>query len=222
VTPVCAVCGAGPGNGLAIARRFAREGFAAALLARRQAALDEMAAAIAEGGGTARGFAADLTDEAALRAALARAAAEMGPPGVLVYNASVWVPAAAMALAPADFAAELALDVTGALIATQAVFPAMRDAGRGTVLYTGNGSALTPERGGKAPGLTVGKSALRALALAIAPELAAAGIHLATVTIAGTVKRGGRFDPDKIAEVFWELHAEPRGEWTVERVFRGA
>ena len=38
--PVCAVVGIGPGNGAALARRFAREGYAVALLARpRHAAL---------------------------------------------------------------------------------------------------------------------------------------------------------------------------------------
>ena len=166
-----------------------------AMLARRQAALDAMAGDIAGEGGAARGFAADLTDEAALRAALARVAAEMGPPEVLVYNASVYVPAAAMELAPQAFAAELALDVTGALIAAQAVFPAMQAAGRGTDPLHRQRRRADPERGGRAPGLTVGKTALRALALAIAPELARAGIHLATVTIAGTVAPGTGFDP---------------------------
>jgi NAD(P)-dependent dehydrogenase (short-subunit alcohol dehydrogenase family) len=218
---VCAVCGAGQGLGRAIARRFAREGFAVALLARRQEALDAMAAEIEADGGTARGFAADLTDEPGLRAALARVGDEMGPPEVLIYNASMFVGGPAMALPPAGFAAELSLDVTGALIAAQAVFPAMQAAGRGTIIFTGSRVAIKPEAGRRSPGLTAGKAALRALAIAVAPELAEAGIHLGTVTIDGSIKPGGPFDPALIAEEFWALHAEPQGSWTTERVFRG-
>lgn len=219
---VCAVCGVGPGMGRAIARRFAREGFDVALLARSQDRLDAMAEDIAGAGGIARGFGVDLTDDEALTTTLMRVAGEMGHVEVLVYNASVFVAGPAMELAPEAFARELALDVTGALVAAQAVFPAMRAAGHGTILFTGGGLALTPEAGGGSPGLAAGKSALRGLALAIAPELAKAGIHLGTVTVAGTIAPGGRFDPERIAEAFWELHVEPRDVWTVERVFRGA
>ena len=222
MSPTAAVCGVGPGLGRAIARRFAREGFAVALLARRQESVDLIAAEIAAEGGSARGYAADLTDAAALTATLGRVAAEMGPPEVLVYNASVFVGGPAMSLDPAGFAGELALDVTGALVAAQAVFPAMRAAGRGSILFTGSKVALTPETGGRSPGLAAGKSALRGLALAMAPELAASGIHLATVTIFGSIKPGGRFDPDRIAEVFWAVHREPRDAWSAEQVFRGS
>jgi hypothetical protein len=81
--------------------------------------------------------------------------------------------------------------------------------------------AIKPEAGRRSPGLTAGKAALRALAIAIAPELAEAGIHLGTVTIDGSIKPGGPFDPALIAEEFWALHAEPQGSWTTERVFRG-
>jgi NAD(P)-dependent dehydrogenase (short-subunit alcohol dehydrogenase family) len=219
---VCAVVAAGPGIGAAVARRFAREGFAVALLARRRDELDRQAAGIAAAGGTARGFAADAADEASLRAALAAVADELGPPDVLAYNAGRWAESPAMALDPAAFRAELELDAVGALVAAQAVFPAMRDRGAGTMLFTGGGLALRPEYGGAVPALTAGKSALRGLVLAMAPELAAAGVHAATVTVAGMVAPGGPFDPDRVAEAFWEVHAEPRGAWSAERVFSGA
>ncbi len=44
---------------------------------------------------------------------------------------------------------------------------------------------------------------------------------MATVTVAGAVKRGTAFDPDLIAEKFWELHAQAAGQWQVEVVFDG-
>lgn len=141
---ICVVAGVGPGVGAAVARRFAREGFAVALMARRADVLKRIEAGIAGDGGTARSVPVDLSDVAALDAAFADVAERMGPPEVLVYNAARWVEAPAMALAPAELEADLRLSVVGALAATRAVWPAMRDAGRGTVLWTGGGLALAP------------------------------------------------------------------------------
>lgn len=216
------IAAAGPGVGLAVARRFAREGFAVALIARRAEALDGMTAGIAADGGTAKGFVADVTDMAALRASLAAVAADMGAPSVLVWNGGRWVETPALALDAQEFETELRLSAVGALVAAQAVAPAMTAAGGGTILVTGGGLALAPQYGGAVPALTAGKAAVRALVHAAAPEFAANGIHLGTVTIAGQVAPGGAFDPDRIAEAFWALHAEPREAWTAERVFDGA
>lgn len=221
-TRVCVVAGAGLGVGAAVARRFAREGYAVALMARRPDALDDIAAGITAEGGTAQAFPVDLTDLSALDAAFAAVRERMGQPEVLVYNAGRWVETPATALAPTDLEAELRLCVVGALAATQAVWPAMRDAGSGTVLWTGGGLALAPQHGTAVPALTAAKSALRGLALAAAPELASAGVRLVTITIAGAVAPGGPFDPDRIAEAFWAARAGSAGLWPVEHVFSGA
>lgn len=220
--PACLIAGAGPGMGLAIAARFAREGFALGLIARTEATLAGLAASLGPHGVRVETHTADLADPGATAAAIDALAGLLGGPAVLVYNASRWIPAAAMTLDPAAFRAELDLSVTGALVAAQRVHPAMRAAGRGTILFTGGGLALAPQYGGEVPGLTAGKSALRGLGFAIAAELARDGIHLGMVTIAGTVAPGGAFDPDRIAERFWALHLEPPGAFTVETIFTGA
>jgi NAD(P)-dependent dehydrogenase (short-subunit alcohol dehydrogenase family) len=126
-----------------------------------------------------------------------------------------------MAMAPARFRADLDLCATGALACAQAAFPAMQARGAGSLLFTGGGLALRPEFGAGVAGLTAGKSALRGLVFALAGELAPHGIHVGTVTIAGQVAPGGPFDPDRIAEAFAALHAEPRGAWSIETVFAG-
>lgn len=216
---VCVVVAAGPGVGQATARRFAREGYAVALLARRKDAMDAVAAGL---GGGARGFAADASDAASLTEALAEVAREMGDPSVLVYNASRWNETPGLALTPDVLAYDLRLSVLGALVAIHAVTPAMTAAGGGAIIVTGGGLALMPELGVPVPGLAVGKAAVRALVLSMARPLQDAGIHLATVTIAGTVEPGTPFDPDRIAEAMWEVAAEPPDSWSVERVFRGA
>ena len=216
---VTAIVGAGPGLGQALARRFAAEGHRVALVARDEGKLDAMADEI---GGGAAGFPADATDVDSLRAALARIADEMGPPAVLIHNASRWIAAKATDLDPATLASELTLGATAALAGAQAVLPGMEAAGRGTILWTGSRMGLHPDRAGTgAPALTAAKCALRGLALAGAGHFHARGIHLATLTIDGTIEPGGPFDPDRIADAFWAAHVAPRDAWTAERVFDG-
>lgn len=220
-TDVCLVAGVGPGMGLAIARRFAREGFALGLIARRADALREAARHLRADGTQVAVAVADLGDPGQAGAALAGLAGQLGAASVLVYNAAVWNQVPAMAITPAAFRRDLDLCVTGALACAQAVHPAMRAAGRGSMLFTGGGLALKPEFGAGVASLTAGKCALRGLVYALAGELAPSGIHVATVTIAGTVAPGTAFDPDRIAERFWALHAEPPQAWRVEDVYGG-
>lgn len=220
--PVCLVAGVGPGIGMAVAKRFAREGFALALVARRQVELDVFAAEIAAAGGSATAYVADLTDPDAIAATVARVATELGAVTVLVYNAGVWREADPMALPSETFTKDLTLCATGALAAAQAVYPAMKAAGAGSMLFTGGGLALHPEYGSRVISLVAGKSALRGLVLALAPVMAESGIHAATVTVVGTVAPGTAFDPDAIADRFWAVHAQARSDWTAESVFDGA
>src|SRR5436309_11954724 len=89
--PSAIIIGAGPGIGLSVARRFAREGYDIGLIARTQATLDASAARIADERGGARTVVAvaDVADEDALRAALEQLTGALGVPDVLVYNAAV-------------------------------------------------------------------------------------------------------------------------------------
>src|SRR5690242_8271174 len=64
-----AIYGAGPSLGHAVARRFGREGFQVALVARNRGDLDEKVRALADDGVEAAGFQADIADaDEALRA----------------------------------------------------------------------------------------------------------------------------------------------------------
>ena len=217
--PLAIVAAAGPGMGLAVARRFAREGFDLALIARDETRLAAQAGAIAGTGGIARAFAADLTDENSIRAVMARIEAEMGPAEVLVFNAGVWREGPVLSMSAQDFQRDLMLCATSALVCTQAVLPGMRERGRGTLLFTGGGLALRPEFGAGVASLAAGKSALRGLVHAMAPELTQAGVRVGLITIAGTVAPGTAFDPDRIAELYWRHHADVAPD--VETIFDG-
>jgi len=218
--PLAVVAGVGPGVGAAIARRFANEGFRVATVSRSAANLEQLAAPMREAGGDVVTYGADLSDHADTKAVFGTIIAEHGPVSALIWNAAVWSECEATAVDPADLDRQFRLGLSCALTAIHQVFPGMQANGKGTILLTGGGLALAPQYGGAVPALTAVKSALRGFVHASAPDFAARGIRLATVTIAGQVAPGGPFDPDLIANAFWDLHAAP--DATVERVFDGA
>jgi NAD(P)-dependent dehydrogenase (short-subunit alcohol dehydrogenase family) len=74
-----ALIGAGPGLGLAAARRFGTAGHTVALIARNTQHLDDLTAELSRDGVDARGFAADVLDSESLTAALRAAAHTLGP-----------------------------------------------------------------------------------------------------------------------------------------------
>jgi len=108
------------------------------------------------------------------------------------------------------------VNVLSALAGAQWALPAMKDAGRGTLLFTGGGLGLHP-KAGLASG-ALGKAALRSLALSFALELEPFGIHAATLTLCGFVQPGTDLSPDRVAQALWDLHVQPAGSWDSERV----
>ena len=76
-TNVCAVLGVGPGLGAAVARRFARGGYAVAMLSRSPDKIADVERQIAAAGGRAKRFGADATRADSVSAALS-AVAERG------------------------------------------------------------------------------------------------------------------------------------------------
>src|SRR6185295_4620864 len=81
--PVCAVVGVGPGNGAALARRFAAAGHAVALLARGT----QVSGPLARELGDARAYECDVSDGASIASAFAGITRELGEVESLVYNA---------------------------------------------------------------------------------------------------------------------------------------
>jgi len=214
-----AIVGAGPGLGLAVARRFGREGADVALIARTPAKLDRLAAELARDQVAAAGFPADIGEPDQLTTALAAARERFGDPGVLVFNPSVTVEGKPSEVAHDDLVQAFRVGVASLLVAVKAVLPAMRSAGQGTVLVTGSGLALRPFPPMAA--IAVAKAGVRSLALSLAAELAPVGIHVATVTIQGVMGRGTDFDPEVIAEEYWRLYQQPRDAWESEVRFTG-
>ena len=211
---VCVIVGMGRGIGLSVARRFGSEGYKLALLARGEKSLLDYAGALEFDGIKALTYTADASRPPTVLSAIRAAEKELGPVGVLIYNAAASKPAKPSELKVEELEATQRVNLGGALVAAQAALPSMLRRKAGTMLFTGGGLALRPSA--QAAALSIGKASLRALVGTLSQELALEGIHVATVTVAGMVKRGTEFDPDLIAEKFWELHSQPREKWQGE------
>lgn len=223
---VCVVVGVGPGLGASAARRFAREGFDVALVARRKEVLEPVAAEVEAAGRRALAVPSDASDPAAVQRAYAEIERGLGVPSVLVYNTGAFHVGGVLELSPETFESAWRILCFGGFLWARAVAPAMLARSSGTMIFTGATASL---RGGaRFSGLAVGKFGLRALAQSLARELHPKGIHVAHVVIDGQIDservrammqgrdRAELLSPDAIADAYWHLHAQPVTTWTHE------
>jgi short-subunit dehydrogenase len=210
--------GAGPGLGTAVARRFAVGGYRVTLLARSPDGLSDLAGSLADTSAEINTIVADASDPDDLGNRMREFYLGNGAPGVIVYNAVMGAPDRLLSSSVAHLQAAYSVDVISAIVVAQAAAPAMRAAGSGTILVTGGGFADHP-----IPALatvSLGKAALRSAATMLGADLAPDGIRVATLTIAGQIAAGTPFDPDRIAERYWDVvHLD--GPWQAEFRFTG-
>ncbi|MFT3772754.1 MAG: SDR family NAD(P)-dependent oxidoreductase [Minicystis sp.] len=229
---VASVLGVGPGLGAAVARRFAREGYAVALMARRTEALRAIEQQITVAGGKAISVGVDATDPESVSAAFAEVRGRIGETDAFVYNASAFTRGNVLDLQPEQVEQCWKVSCLGAFLAVKEVVPAMVARGRGTVLLTGATAALRGSAGFAS--FAIGKFGLRALGQSLARELGPKGVHVAHVIIDGQIDTPayrsvvpGRaaetmLDPDAIAETYWQLHRQHPTAWTQELDLRPA
>ena len=220
--PVCVVVGVGEGNGAALARAFAGDGMALALLARGTG----FTAALAEELGDARAYACDVADPVAVADVFARIRDELGDPATILYNAGSGTWGDVEAIGLDDFEQAWRINAYGALAISQQAIPAMKAAGSGTIIFIGATASL---RGGpRTAAFAPAKAAQRSLAESMARSLGPAGIHVALVVIDAIVDlpRTRRSMPDKpdtfflkpedmAATALW-LAKQKRSAWTFE------
>jgi NAD(P)-dependent dehydrogenase (short-subunit alcohol dehydrogenase family) len=170
---IAIVTGAGSARGIgrAIARLFAEHGARVAALDIDGAAAAETAAVL---GQAHRGYRCDVRLADEVIAVFARAAAELGPPDVLVNNAGITSPKQVADVTAADYDAVMDVNLRGTFLCSQAVLPYMRQLGRGSIICM---SSVSAKRGGGVFGASVYSAAkggvlglTRALARELAPE----------------------------------------------------
>ncbi|SDL84038.1 3-oxoacyl-[acyl-carrier protein] reductase [Glycomyces sambucus] len=136
------VTGAARGIGAATARRLAADGHAVAVLDLAEEQARTTADAINAKGGRAIAVGADVADEEAAAAAVARVAAELGPPQILVNNAGILRDNLLFKMSAGDWDAVLGVHLRGAFLMSRAVQSSMVDAGWGRIVNLSSTSAL--------------------------------------------------------------------------------
>src|SRR5690349_8450636 len=168
--PVVVVTGVGPGTGAAIARRFARGGYAVAMLARNR---DRLRALEREIDG-ARAYPSDVTDAAALERTVDAVCADLGTPKVLVHNAVGGAFGNFLDIDPEVLNRNFQVNTMALLYLARRLAPAMVAAGEGAIITTGNTSAIRGKASFAAFAPT--KAAQRILAESIAREVGPKGV----------------------------------------------
>ncbi|SOD85064.1 SDR family NAD(P)-dependent oxidoreductase [Streptomyces sp. Ag109_G2-15] len=207
-----AIVGAGPGLGAAVARRFGREGYDVALVARDRERLQVLVGELADDGVVARGFAADVRRPEQLVAALKDAAGVLGTIEVLQYSP---VPhrdfmRPVLETRHRDLLGPIEFSVYGPVAAVQQVLPGMRALGRGTILFVNGGTAAVPHP--ERAGTSIAFAAESAYGHLLHDRLAPEGIHVAQLVIPGAITPGHvRKDPAVLADTLWGMHRDRHG-----------
>ena len=216
IAPSLIVIGAGPGIGRSVARRFARDGYGVGILARSHQTVTRTLTDLSNAP-VALGMRADATQDCELRVALDRLVEALGVPRVVVYNAAIIQTDDLGELSSQGHLEAWAVNVVGALTTAAHILPLMESLDGSTFIITGGMPVAVPE----ATSLSLGKAGVRALVELLDARFGPRGVHVATVTVGGPVAAGTAFDPDDIADVYWALHRERKGEWRREVVFDG-
>ncbi|WP_328890270.1 SDR family oxidoreductase [Streptomyces sp. NBC_00316] len=207
-----ALVGAGPGLGLASARRFGAAGHTVALLSRSAGHLDDLVAGLDGDGIQARGYTADVLDPASLTIALRTAADELGTVEVLQFSP---VPRAdfmkpVLDTTPTDLDDPLAFSIKGPVTCVNAVLPGMRALGRGTLLFVNGGSAVRPHP--ERAGTSIAFAGESAYAHMLHDALAAENIHIAQLIVPGAIRPDAEHSsPSVLAERLYALHTDRDG-----------
>ncbi len=231
-TKACLIIGAGDDTGAAIARAFAKDGYAVCLSRRPRHAdkLEALAQSIRDSGGSAHPFPCDARDEEAVSTLVANIEEQVGPIEVAVFNIGANVRFSITDTNARVFRKVWEMACFAGFLMGREVAKPMLARGRGTILFTGASASVRGSAGFSA--FASAKHGLRALAQSMARELGPQNIHVAHVVIDGAIDsnfirenfpdvdarraRDAILNPEHIAANFVMLHNQPRTAWTHE------
>jgi len=176
---IALVTGAGSGIGAAIAERLAQDGHRVAVNDLHVESARATAKRIADAGGEAHGFAADVSDEGAVEAMMEEVHGRFGAPEILVNNAGFGHQAPFLEITPAQFDRMFAVHVRGTYLMTRACLPAMLTAGQGIVVNVA--SQLGQIGGVELVHYAGAKAAIIGMTKSLAREVSGKGIRVNAV-----------------------------------------
>ena len=232
MTKAALVVGAGDATGGAIARAFAREGFAACVnrRARNSERLEALAQSIRDEGFSAQAYPGDARVEEDVVAIVEAIEHNVGPIEIAVFNIGANVNFPVTDTTAQVYRKVWEMAAFAGFLMGREVAKRMVDRQSGTIIFTGATASL---RGGKGYSAFSGaKAALRMLAQSMARELGPQNIHVAHTVIDGGIDtdfiRSIRADfdeamaadkvlsPEAIAAQYVALHKQHRSAWTHE------
>tara|TARA_R110002124_G_scaffold281902_1_gene456638 strand:- start:2419 stop:3174 length:756 start_codon:yes stop_codon:yes gene_type:complete len=164
------ITGGSEGIGLGIAKRYVEEGAKVIIFARNQ---DKIAAALAELGDPAIGFAGDATNLGDLDRLYAFIQSQLGQIDIVVANAGMANGAAFLEVTEDRFDAHMDLNVKGVFFTLQKAVPLLRRPASLIIIGSTSGSMGLPQTSVYG----ASKAAMRSLARNITVELSADGIR---------------------------------------------
>lgn len=227
---VAVIAGVGPGLGASLARKFAREGCAIALLARSADFLNRLAEELRQSGARVLPVPTDLTDAEAVAKTFALVRSELGPVSILINHVGSGVWGGFNKLTTEGFRSTWERCALAAFLCCKQVVPDMLAHGGGSILFTGATSSIRGRNG--APAFSSAKFAVRGLADSLARELWPQGIHVAHILVDGVIDTAAvraelavgtsepLLNPEDMAETYWALSRQKPGAWTFELELR--
>src|SRR5215472_15142186 len=168
------ITGGSRGLGEAMAKALAGAGAQIALVARDVNRLEQVRDAIAQAGGTAAVFTADVTREKEVAALAASVQERFGPPQILINSAGINIRKNLVDFSLEEFRSVIDASLTSTFLMCRAFVPGMKGTGYGRILNLSSIMSHVSLAGRSA--YSSAKAALLGLTRALALELAADGI----------------------------------------------
>ena len=177
---IALVTGASRGLGEAMAVALAAEGARVALISRSEADLRRVEQSIAQAGGEAAVFPADVASEEQVLQTEAGVRGRFGKVNILINNAGLAVRKPVTELTPEEWRRVMETNITSAFLLCRSFVPHMKGQGYGRILNISSvmGSISLPDR----TAYSASKAALLGFTRSLALELAAEGITVNTIS----------------------------------------